>query len=414
MFMVLNDKRLQSLRANPIPGRHADADGLFLRITAKGGFYWQWEVSSPRRTLVSYGTYPKVGLAEARQRHRDAQTQKRDGIDVNQAKKERKLTLKLASASNFEAVAREWLETRRGEWAPSHAEKIDARLKRDVYPWLGTLPVSSIDPPKILAVIRKIEARGVVETAHRALENISQVLRYAVASGRIQSDPARDLKGALKKATTKHMAAITDPEALGAALRAIDGYTGTYVVRAALQLTPLLLLRPGELRFGRWTEVDIESATWTIPPTRMKRTVQQKLSGQPHIVPLSTQAVCILQNLHQLTGQNVAGLMFPGERDHERAMSENTVNAGLRRLGYDTQIDVTGHGFRATARTLLDEQLHVDRAVIEAQLAHSVQDQLGRAYNRTTFLQARRTMMQRWSDYLDELRVSSVVRRKVA
>jgi integrase len=410
---MLNEKKLQALKAaTPVAKRHADADGLFLKVTKAGGMYWQWEISHPKRTFVSYGPYPRVGLAEARQRHRDAQAQKRDGIDVNQAKRERKLALKLEAANSFEDVAREWLETRRSEWAPSHAEKIDARLKRDVYPWIGALPVGAIDPPKILSVIRKIENRGVIETAHRALENISQVLRYAVATARIQSDPSRDLKGALKKTTTSHMAAITNPRELSAALRAIDGYTGTYVVRAALQLTPLLLLRPGEIRFGRWAEVDVDAGIWTIPPARMKRTVQQKLSGQPHIVPLATQAVTILRELHQLTGHNVAGLMFPGERDHERAMSENTVNAALRRLGYDTSKDVTAHGFRATARTMIDEHLGIDRAVIEAQLAHSVQDQLGRAYNRTTFMSARTAMMQRWADYLDELRAmpTNVVR----
>lgn len=401
---MLNDKRLQALLKNPQPGRHTDADGLFIRVTKAGGMYWQWEVATPRRSLVSYGPYPRVGLAEARERHREAQSLKRAGIDVNAHKQQKRSALKAATVSSFEEVAREWLEVRRPEWAPSHFEKIDQRLKRDVYPWLGRMHVGDIDPATVFAVIRKIEDRGVVETAHRALENIGQVMRYAVATRGVATDPCRDLKEALKKATTGNMAAITNPKELAAALRAMDGYTGTYVVRAALQLTPLLLLRPGELRLGKWSEVDLGAATWTVPSARMKGKVQQKLSGQPHVVPLAKQAVAILRELHKLTGYGHSDLMFPGERDHARAMSNNTINAALRRLGFDTRKDVTAHGFRATARTMLDEVLHVNRDVIEAQLAHSVRDQLGRAYNRTTFIQARVEMMQRWADYLDHLR----------
>lgn len=401
---MLNDKRLQALQRNPLPGRYTDADGLFVRVTKTGGMYWQWEVATPRRSLVSYGPYPRVGLAEARERHREAQALKRAGIDVNAHKQKKRASLKFEVASGFEEVARELLDMRRSEWAPSHFEKIERRLVRDVYPWLGRAQVSDITPAMVLNVVRKIEARGAVETAHRALENISQVMRYAVATSRVATDPCRDLKGALKGATKNHMAAITSPLELSAALRAMDGYSGTYVVRAALQLTPLLFLRPGELRFGHWSEVDLDAAKWTIPSARMKRTLQQKLSGQPHVVPLAKQAVTILRDLHKLTGHSRSGLMFPGERDHSRAMSDNTINAALRRLGFDTSKDVTAHGFRATARTLLDEVLHVDRDVIEAQLAHSVKDQLGRAYNRTTFLKERVSMMQRWADYLDKLR----------
>lgn len=279
---------------------------------------------------------------------------------------------------------------------------IMARFKNDVFPFIGRTPVIELQPPALLTVLRKIESRGAIETAHRALENVGQVLRYAVITGRIQSDPSRDLKGALKRPSVKHMPAITDPKELGALMRAIDGYSGTYIVRAALQLAPLLMLRPGELRFARWSEFDLQNGLWTIPASRMKRQKDGKTNGDPHAVPLPHQAVEVLTELHQLTGPT--GLVFRGERDHERAMSENTVNAALRRMGYDTKTVMTGHGFRATARTILDEHLGWNKDVIEAQLAHSVSDSLGRAYNRTEFRDQRRKMVQVWADYLDGLR----------
>lgn len=405
--MPLNDKRLQSLRNKPLPGKHTDSDGLYLKVTNSGGMYWQWRIRTPKETTISYGTYPDVGLAEARDRHRQARLQRRNGIHPNEAKRDARLAKQVASGNSFEIVAREWFETRKNDWAPSYGDKIIKRLESDVFPYIGKVPVTDIQPPVMLGVLRRIETRGAIETAHRALENCSQVFRYGVVTGRLQSDPSRDLKDALRKPVVKHMAAITDPDELAGLLRAIQGYSGTHVVRAALQLSPMLMLRPGELRFARWEEFDLDNATWTIPAARMKRQKAGKVYGNPHTVPLPTQAVGTLRDLAPLTGPT--GLVFRGERDHERAMSENSINAALRRMGYDTATEMTAHGFRATARTILDEKLGFDRNVIEAQLAHSVPDSLGRAYNRTNFFDQRRKMLQAWADYLDGIRTGKNV-----
>jgi len=276
-----------------------------------------------------------------------------------------------------------------------------ARLVVDVFPHIGRRPCAEVTAPELLHVLRKIEARGVVETAHRAHESCSQVFRYAVGKGLVASDPARDLKGLLRKPQAQHFPAIVKPERLAELLRACDGYAGTPVVRAALRLAPMLLLRPGELRHAQWAEIDLDAATWLIPAARMKRERDGKLHGAPHLVPLPTQAVQTLRDLHPLTGHGP--LVFMGERHHHRPMSENTVNAALRAMGFPAE-EVTGHGFRATARTMLAERLGVDESVIEAQLAHSVRDSLGRAYNRTEFAAQRVAMMQAWADYLDRLR----------
>jgi integrase len=254
---------------------------------------------------------------------------------------------------------------------------------------------------KLLEVMRRIEKRGVIETAHRALEHCSQVFTCAVATGRLLSNPARELKSALKRPDPKHFPAITDPKRLGELLRACDHYAATPVVRAALKLAPLRLLRPGELRFGEWSEIDLEGALWTVPAIRMKRERREKLHGAPHLVPLPRQAVEALRELLPLTGHGK--MVFRGERHHERAMSENTINAALRAMGFSAD-EVTGHGFRATARAMLHERLGYSPDVIEAQLAHSVRDSLGRAYNRTEFVEQRRLMLQAWADYLDQLR----------
>ena len=314
---------------------------------------------------------------------------------------------------SFEAIAREWFAVKQGGWATGYAEKIIARLEADVFPWIGRAPIGGLTPPQVLEVLRRIEARGVIETAHRALENCSQVFRYAIAIGKATTNPARDLKDALKQPEPKHFAAITDPRRLGELLRACDNYAATPVVRAALKLAPMLLLRPGELRFAEWPEIDLDTAMWTVPAMRMKRELREKLQGAPHLVPLPKQAVAVLRELQPLTGRS--RFVFRGERHHDRAMSENTINAALRAMGFP-QDEVTGHGFRATARTMLHERLGFDPHVIEAQLAHSVRDSLGRAYNRTEFVEQRRKMLQAWADYLDKLRrgapVVAIKRRK--
>jgi integrase len=306
-------------------------------------------------------------------------------------------------ANNFEAVAREWFAARRDEWSASYGDKVLRRLEVDVFPYIGRSPIAGITPPQLLAVMRRIESRGVVETAHRALESCGQVFRYAVATGRAPSSPARDLKGALKRPDPNHFPAIVDPALLGQLLRAREAYAGTPVVRAALQLAPMLMLRPGELRFADWREFDLDAAVWTVPPARMKRVKRDKLNGEPHVVPLPTQAVALLRELYELTGPT--GFVFRGERHHDRAMSNNTVNAALRAMGFPKE-EVVGHGFRATARTMQRERLGIAAEVSEAQLAHTVRDPLGRAYNRAQFADERCAMLQAWADCLDALRLS--------
>ena len=396
-----------------------DGAGLTLECQPTGSAWWRlrWWVDG-KANRQSLGTYPDVSLAMARKARNDKRQQLAAGVDPSAARKvekagraARKATERAAAAGqplpdSFEATAREWHAIRAGDWSTSYAGKILDRLVADVFPYVGARPVGAITPPELLKVLRRIESRGVIETAHRARENCSQVFRFAVATGRAERDPAQDLKDALRKPDVKHFAAITDPKRMGELLRACDAYSGTPVVRVALHLAPMLLLRPGELRHAQWSEIDLDAATWTVPAHRMKREKAGKTSGAPHIVPLPTQAVDAFRDLEPLTG--TGPYVFRGERHHDRPMSENTVNAALRAMGFPAD-EVTGHGFRASARTMLAERLNVDESVIEAQLAHSVKDSLGRAYNRTEFLEQRRTMMQQWADYLDRLRAGAQV-----
>ncbi len=399
--MPLTDLQLRALRSKPVVGKHGDRDGLYLRVDARGGMSWQWRIrTATGENTVSYGSYPKVSLAEARQRHAEARQQVRDGLNPNQLKKAQKAAPQ-PDDNTFETVARDWFKTRKDEWAPSYSEKLIRRLECDVFPFVGKRAIDGLTPPELLTVLRRVEARGVIETAHRALESISQVFRYAIASGSATTNPARDLKDALRKPVPQHFPAITDPTRFGELLRAAAGYRGTDVVRAALTLAPMVLLRPGELRHAQWSEFDLDAGIWTVPAVRMKREKAGKLHGKPHIVPLATQAVAALRALRQVTGPD--GYVFRGERHHDRPMSDAAVNAALRAMGF-AQTEVTAHGFRATARTIMAEKLGIPEAVIEAQLAHAVKDSLGRAYNRTEYLAERTAMMQTWADYLDKLR----------
>jgi len=375
-----------------------DGRGLFLLVAPSGGKWWRFRYRfEGKHKLLSLGTYPAVTLKDARVKRDEMRRLLAAGIDPGQARKAEKAAR--GDANSFEAVAREWIGKYAPTWAESHASKIIRRLERDVFPWIGARPVGHITAPELLAVVRRIEQRGALETAHRALRNSGQVFRYAVATGRAERDPAADLRGALPPVKAKHLAAITDPEAVGALLRAIAGYQGSLVTRCALRLAPLTFVRPGELRKAVWAELDLNAAEWRIPAERMKM-------KQPHIVPLSRQAVAILRELHPLTG--AGRYVFPGARTADRYMSENTVNASLRRLGF-TGEEICGHGFRAMARTILDEVLNVRPDFIEHQLAHAVRDPNGRAYNRTAFLAERRKMMQAWADYLDALATGSNV-----
>ena len=413
--LIKGDATIKAVKPGDARKRLSDGDGLYLLLFVKGGAHgWRFDYSHEgKRKTLSLGTYPATGLGLARQSAEAARQLVAAGVDPSDERKSKKAKLAqqviqnqrvaagLPEHNSFEQVAREWYEARRHEWALSYGSKIIRRLEADVFPYIGRMAPADIAPPKLLEVLRRIEARGVIETAHRALENCSQVFRFAVASGLATTNPSRDLKDALRKPKAKHFPAILDPIRLGELLRAMEGYAGTPVVRAAIKLAPMVMLRPGELRFARWEEFDLGAAVWKVPAARMKQGVDGKATGKPHVVPLARQALEILQDLHSHTGPT--GFVFRGERHHDRAMSENTVNAALRAMGFPKD-EVTGHGFRATARTMLDEVLGIAPAVIEAQLAHSVKDSLGSAYNRTEFMEQRKQMMQRWADHLDGLR----------
>ncbi len=378
-----------------------DGFGLYLLVTLTGGKLWRFDYRfDDKRKLLALGSYPAVTLAEARARREDAKKLLGNGVDPGEIKKAQKQTGKNLRENTFEVVAREWHGKFSERWTKSHSEKIMGYLSRDVFAWLGDKLVSEIKPPDILAALRRVESRGALDTAHRIRTICGQVLRYAVATGRAERDSTADLRGALPPVNKEHYAAITDPQQVSGLLRAIDGYQGTFVVKCALQLLPLIFLRPGELRQMEWAEVDLENAQWNLPADKMKM-------KQPHIVPLSKQAFAILEDLKPLTGSGK--YVFPSLRTNSRPMSDNTINASLRRLGYDTRKEMTAHGFRAMARTILDEVLQVRPDFIEHQLAHAVRDPNGRAYNRTAHLAERRKMMQQWADYLDGLKAGAKV-----
>lgn len=415
--LPLSDKAIRAAlgkaQKDGTPLRLPDSDGLRLDVQPTGAAWWRLRYRhAGKEGMLSLGTYPEVGLALARERRDDMRRQLAAGVDPSgqrkadkaeaerQAEAKRRAAAGEAQADSFEAVALDWLAVQSSKWASSYGVKVTARLKADVFPFIGARPVAELRPPELLRVFEAIQARGAMETAHRALSECSQVFRFAVRKGLVGSDPCRDLAGALVTPTVRNFAAITDPAQLAQLLRACEGYTGTPVVRAAIKLAPLLFVRPGELRFAQWSEFDLAGATWTIPAARMKRSKHDKLNGDPHLVPLPRQAVAVLEALQPLTG--AGGWVFQGERGRDKPISENTVNAALRALGFGKDT-VTGHGFRATARTLLAERLGQPEQVIEAQLAHSVPDALGRAYNRTQWVDMRRTMMQTWADYLDRL-----------
>jgi integrase len=418
--LIPGDATIRTIKRGDPRHRLNDGDGLYLLLFVNGGAHgWRFDYTiDGRRKTLSLGTYPDTGLGLARSKAEKARQLVSSGRDPSQVRQEEKAAKRaqleaerladagLPAQGTFEAVAREWHEVRRSEWSDSYADKVLARLVADVFPYIGRRIVSDVSATELLGVLRRIEARGVIETAHRAHESCSQVFRYAVGQGLVSGDPARDLKGLLRRPKVRHFPAIVRPERLAELLRACDGYEGTPVVRAALRLAPMLLLRPGELRGARWDEIDLDGARWLIPGERMKRQRDAKENGPPHLVPLPRQAVETLRDLEPLTGKG--DFVFRGERHHERPMSENTINAALRAMGFPAD-EVTGHGFRATARTMLAERLGVDEAVIEAQLAHSVSDSLGRAYNRTTFEAQRAAMLQQWADYLDRLRVGATV-----
>jgi len=396
----LTDTAIRKAKPAATPQKLRDGGGLYLLLRPDGARWWRWDYRRPvtgKRNTLSLGTYPDTGLADARQRHAAARKLLAAGIDPGAQRKAEKAAGSERAANSFEVVAREWLGKQ--TWVPGYREKVAAWLDNDVFPHIGARPVAEVTAPEFLRVARRVEERGAVESAHRIMQNCGQVMRYAIATGRADRNPVADLRGAIASPAERHHSAITDPAELGGLLRAIDGYSGDPATRAALKLSGLLFVRPGELRHAEWSEIDLDKAEWNIPAGKMKM-------RQPHLVPLSEQAVAILRELQPLTGRGQ--YVFPGGRSPRRPMSNNAINAALRRMGYAKEA-MTAHGFRASARTLLDEVLGFRPDYIEHQLAHAVRDPNGRAYNRTSHLAERRKMMQGWADYLDNLRVGGNV-----
>ena len=400
--MALTDTFVRQAKATgkATGDKYTDGGGMYLLVKAPGK-YWRMDYSfQGKRKTLALGVYPSVTLAKARQRRDKAREQLADGVDPGIAKREEKRAKADAAANTFEAVSREWLVKTSNKRAAVTQAKVTSWLEKDVFPFIGKLPIASIKAKDVLdEVARRMEARGIHESAHRIVQICSQVFRYAVAVGVVERDVTADLKGALAAVEKANYAAITEPKQVGQLMRSIYAYAGHPCAVAGLKLSPLVFVRPGELRAAEWAEMDLDAAEWRIPAAKMKMKVE-------HVVPLSRQAVDILRALQPFTGHG--RYVFPSIRTGERCMSENTINAALRGMGYPKDV-MTAHGFRAMARTIMDEVLEERTDLIEHQLAHMVKDPNGRAYNRTAHLPARRAMMQRWADYLDKLRIGAEV-----
>ncbi|WP_260433459.1 tyrosine-type recombinase/integrase [Burkholderia cepacia] len=361
--MPLTDTAIRNAKPADKPVRLFDGGGLYLEIAPSGGKWWRLKYRfGGKEKRYSLGLYPEVTLATARKKRDEAREKLAAGIDPGEAKKAEKRASLLAAAHSFEVVARGWMAERKTTVEPAQHAKTLARMENDVFPWLGKRPIAEIDAPEILVVLKRVDGRGARFTAHRIRSEISWVFRYGIKEGHCKADPARDLVDAIPPAQTTHFASITEPEKVGEMLRAFDGFTGTFPVLCALKLAPMLFVRPGELRKAEWAQFDLDKGEWRYFVNKTKT---------DHLVPLAVQAVTILRELHALTGEGV--YVFPGARDRNRPMSEAAINAALRRLGYDTRTEITGHGFRAMARTILHEELEEKPEVIEHQLAVKLQ-----------------------------------------
>ncbi len=392
---MLSDTAIRKVKPANAPLKMRDGGGLYLLVRPDGAKWWRWDYRRPvtgKRNTLSLGIYPDVGLADARQRHAAARKLLANGIDPGEQRKAVKAAASEHAANTFGAIAREWWVKREKEIAPGTAKREHRLLELYLLPYIGESPIADITAPALLAALRKPESSGKVETAHRARSLAGQIFRYAIATGRAERNPAADLIGALETPKGEHFASVTEPAQMGPLLRALYGYDGTAVVAAALKLAPLVFVRPGELRQARWEDIDLDAAEWRYTASK---------TGTPHVVPLATQAVAILRELHRLTGRGE--YVFPSARGGGRPMSDAAILAAMRRMGIESDT-MTGHGFRAMARTVLDEVLGFRPDYIEHQLAHAVRDPNGRAYNRTSHLAERQKMMQSWADYLDMLR----------
>lgn len=396
--MALTDTSIRNAKPGNKQTKLYDERGLFLLVTPNGGKWWRFRYRfNQKEKLLSLGTYPDVSLKMAREKRDEARKLLVEGVDPSENRKAQKSSLASNIANSFEVITREWFSKYSPSWSENHGNRIIRRFERDIFPWIGQHPIADIRAPELLTVVRRIENRGALETAHRALGNCGQVFRYAVATGRAERDPTNDLRGALPPVKGNHFAAVTDPKRVGEILRAIDSYKGTFTVCCALRLAPLVFVRPGELRHAKWEDIDFESHEWRYVVTK---------TNTPHVVPLSNQAIEILNELHAFTGNN--SYVFPGARSNKRPMSDNAILAAMRRMGIGKD-EMSGHGFRAMARTILDEVLGIRPDYIEHQLAHAVRDPNGRAYNRTAHLPERKKMMQQWADYLDTLKKGAEV-----
>lgn len=397
-ILPLSEMKVRNAKPKSKDYKIFDGGGLFLLITPSGGKLWRLRYFfNKKEKKIALGSYPEISLLDARIRRDSARSQLAHGLDPSVIIKDQKRAA-IQEIETFETVAREWHKRFYSTWSEKYAETILSRLELYIFPWIGKHPIAKISPPDFLSVLRRMETAGILDTAHRVRMICSQIFRYAVMTGLIDRDPTTDLRGALPQPKKIHRAAITDPQKVGELLRSIDNYQGSFIVQCALKLAPLVFLRPGELRRGEWEEISFENAEWNIPGSKMKM-------KEPHLTPLSKQAIEILKELHKLTGNGK--YIFPG-RTSQRPMSDNAILAALRNMGYAKE-EMTGHGFRAMARTILDEVLHVRPDFIEHQLAHAVRDPNGRAYNRTAHLAERKKMMQQWADYLDGLKVGAKV-----
>jgi len=405
-IVPLSAREVETAKGKEADYKLSDGGGLYLLVTPSGGRLWRfnYRFDGKQKTLF-LKSYPEISLIKAREQRDKAKELLANDIDPdtvlsNKAKKLQKEELKVEAqeqaeiASNtFEKVAREWHDSKISGWSVTHADRLMRQLERDVFPEIGNRHITDVAFTDIVALLRKVSIRT-LETAHRLKIAFHGTFRYAMMHGLITQNPATDFREVLPTVKPKHMAAPTDPKEVAPLLRAIDGFTGSFIVKCAMQLAPLLFCRPGELRHAEWKEIDLDRALWSIPGEKMKL-------KRPHLVPLSSQVVAIFRELKPLTGEG--RYCFPCHRSPLRCMSENSVNAGLRRLGFEKE-EITGHGFRAMARTMLHEILRFEPDVIEAQLAHAVPDRLGNAYNRTQFIEKRTAMMQTWSSYLEELK----------
>jgi len=398
--MPLTDTAIRSAKPAAKRQRMADGGGLYLEVSPAGGKLWRLKYrQGGKEKRLALGAYPDTGLKDARDKRDAARKLLAAGVDPAEHRKASKAAGDERAANSFEVIAREWHARQSATWVDLHASRIMLRMENDVFPWLGSRPIADISAKDFLSTVNRIVDRGATESAHRVLQNCGQVMRYAIATGRAERNPVADLKGALPPVKQTHHASITEPQAIGGLLRAMDAYNGSLVTKCALRLAPLLFVRPGELRQAEWAEFDLDGGQWNIPAEKMKM-------REAHLVPLATQAVAILRELHPLTGRG--RYVFPSARSPQRPMSNNAVLSALRRMGYATE-EMSGHGFRAMARTVLDEVLHFRPDYIEHQLAHAVKDPNGRAYNRTAHLVERRKMMAGWADYLDTLKAGGNV-----